>query len=90
MELVIKEHHDQYCKWHSLDTAWQQCRAGFTAAFIVHHDFRDSDSAVHDQLQIWISVWPAGSSSGSAVAVASRVAPFALCEDTGGEYIQKY
>ena len=26
----------------------------------------------------------AGSSSGPAVAVASRVAPFALCEDTGG------
>ena len=27
---------------------------------------------------------PIGSSSGPAVAVAARVAPFALCEDTGG------
>lgn len=32
-----------------------------------------------------VLVWTAGSSSGSAVAVASRVAPFALCEDTGGK-----
>ena len=31
-----------------------------------------------------VLIWTAGSSSGSAVAVAARVAPFALCEDTGG------
>ena len=31
-------------------------------------------------------VWMlSGSSSGSAVAVAARVAPLALCEDTGGK-----
>lgn len=30
----------------------------------------------------------AGSSSGSGVAVAARIAPFALCEDTGGNNIQ--
>lgn len=33
---------------------------------------------------VWHAFVHAGSSSGSGVAVAARVAPWALCEDTGG------